>query len=248
MTLVFSAPAAGPEPALLVLCAAFIVVFLAMMWVASAIRVVPEYQRLVIFRLGRCLGTRGPGLVMLLPALDRGIKVDLREQERSFPGQNILTGDKYPVMVEVRWSYKITDPVTSLLEVGNIEKAAQDQITAGLREFIGEWNVNDVLSKKEIIAEQVCARLNEATAKWGVQATKVELSEITLPREAADAVQRGRTRQAALLGTVGEAKSPVYTEGSVELYGETWAATSPRPIAPGKKVRVSRVVLEVEEL
>jgi regulator of protease activity HflC (stomatin/prohibitin superfamily) len=240
------APATGP--ALVVLCAIFFAAFLAMIMVASATRVVPEYQRLVVFRLGRYLGTRGPGLVLLLPFLDRGIKIDLREQERSLPSQSILTGDKYPVTMETRWSYKIIDPMASVLEVGNYEKAAQEQIVASLREEIGKLNIQDVLAKRQAIAEEVCSHLNEAAAKWGVQATKFEISDITLPREAQEAVQRGRTRQAALLGSVGEAKSPVYTEGSIELYGESWNATSPRPIAPGKKVRVSRVTLEVEEL
>ena len=123
MNCILLAPASGSEPALVILCIVLFAVFLAMFWVASAIRVVPEYQRLVVFRLGRYLGTRGPGLVLLIPALDRGIKVDLREQERSLPGQSILTGDKYPVTVETRWSYKITDPMASVLEVGNFEKA-----------------------------------------------------------------------------------------------------------------------------
>jgi len=219
-----------------------------MAWVASAIRVVPEYQRLVVFRLGRYLGTRGPGLVLLIPSLDRGIKVDMREQERNIPSQNILTAEKYAVTVDARWRYKITDPINSVLAVGNFETAAQEQIVSSLRDAIGSLHIQDVLAKREAIAEGVCSRLNEAAAKWGVQATKLEISEITLPREAQEAVQRGRTRQAALLGSVGEAKSSVYTEGTVELYGEGWNATSSRPIPPGKKVRVSRVVLEVEEL
>jgi regulator of protease activity HflC (stomatin/prohibitin superfamily) len=248
MNHVFLAPAPSSDSALVILCFGLFAVLLAMFWVASSIRVVPEYQRLVVFRLGRYLGVRGPGLVLLIPALDRGVKVDLREQERSLPGESILTGDKYPVKVETRWSYKITDPMASVLEVGNFEKASQDQIAAGLREFIGGLNVHDVLADKETITEQVRARLNETAAKWGVQATKLEISEITLPREAQEAVQRGRTRQAALLGSVGEAKSSIYTEGTVELYGEGWNATSSRPIPPGKKVRVSRVVLEVEKL
>jgi hypothetical protein len=103
-------------------------------------------------------------------------------------------------------------------------------------------------AKRQAIAEEVCSRLNQALGKWGGQATQLEITEITLPPEAQEATRRGRTRQAALLGSVGEAKSPVYTEGSVEMYGETWNATSQRPIPPGKKVRVSRVVLEVEEI
>jgi len=248
MSLILFAPVPASRPALLLFCVMLAAVFLAMIWVASAIRVVPEYQRLVVFRLGRYLGTRGPGLVLLIPALDRGIKVDLREQERDLPGESILTGDKFPVTVQTRWSYKINDPMASVLEVDNFEKTCQDQIAAGLRESIGGLNVHDLMTHKETIAEQVRARLNEAAAKWGVQATKLKISEITLPRETQEAVQRGRTRQAALLGSVGEAKSPIYTEGTVELYGEGWHATSSRPIPPGNKVRVSRVVLEVEEL
>ena len=248
MNHILLAPAPGSGSALIVLCAALFIVLLAMFWMAAAIRVVPEYQRLVVFRLGRYLGVRGPGLVLLIPSLDRGVKVDLREQERSLPGQSVLTGDKYPVTVEARWAYKITDPMASVLEVGNLEKACQDQIAAGLREILGGYNVHDVRARKDTIAEQVLARLNEVAAKWGARATKLEISEITLPREAQEAMQRGRMRQTALLGSVGEAISPVYTEGTIEMYGETWNATSPRPIAPGKKVRVSRVVLEVEEL
>jgi regulator of protease activity HflC (stomatin/prohibitin superfamily) len=213
-----------------------------------AIRIVPETHRLVIFRLGRYLGVRGPGLVLVIPGIDRGIKVDLREQERSFSSQGILTADKYAVTADTRWNYKITDPMDSVLKVGNFEQAAQEEIVTCLRGAIGKLNIHDVLAKREAIAEDVLGRLNETTGKWGIQATRIELREITLPREAQEAVQRGRTRQAALLGSVGDAKSPVYTEGTVELYGEAWNATSSRPIAPGKKVRVSRVVLEVEEL
>jgi regulator of protease activity HflC (stomatin/prohibitin superfamily) len=241
----------APIPAsksLLLLCVVFAAVLLAMFWIASTTRVVPEYQRLVVFRLGHYLGTRGPGLVILIPALDRGIKVDLREQERSLPGQNILTGDKYSATVEARWYYKIIDPMASVLEIGNFEKAAQDQISASLSDEIGKLNLQDVLAKRQAIADEVCSHLNDASRKWGVQSTKFEISEIILPREAQEIMPRGRTRQAALLGSVGEAKSPVYTEGTIELYGEAWNATSPRPIAPGKKVRVNRIILEVEEL
>jgi len=215
---------------------------------SAAIRIVPETQRLVIFRLGRYLGVRGPGIVMVIPGIDRSVKIDLREQERGQPGESVLTGDRFPVTVETRWHYKIIDPEASLLKVGNYERAAQEQIAASLRDIIGKLNIQDVQAKRLAIAEEVRSRLNEVAGKWGIQTTKVEVTEITLPRESQEAVQRGRTRQAALLGTIGEAKSPVYTEGTIELYGEEWTATSTVPIAPGKKVRVSRVMLEVEEL
>ena len=100
MNHVFLAPSPASGPTLIILSVIFFIALLAMVWVASAIRVVPEYQRLVVFRLGRYLGTRGPGLVLLIPSLDRGIKVDFREQEHLISSQGILTGDKYPVTVE----------------------------------------------------------------------------------------------------------------------------------------------------
>jgi regulator of protease activity HflC (stomatin/prohibitin superfamily) len=233
---------------LILLCGLAGVILVYAFMMSAAIRVVPETQRLVVFRLGRFLGVRGPGLVTVIPGIDRDIKIDLREQERGLPGESILTGDRYPVMVETRWRYKITDPMASVLNVGNVERAAQERIVSSLRDVVGKVNIQDVQAKRQAIGEEVCALLNEAAGKWGIQATKVEVTDITLPRESQEAVQRGRTRQAALLGSVGEAKSPVYTEGTVELYGEAWNATSVRPIAPGKKVRIRGVVLEVEEL
>jgi regulator of protease activity HflC (stomatin/prohibitin superfamily) len=248
MNLLLFAPIPATGPALYILCVAFLAAFLAMIWLASAIRIVPEHQRLAVFRMGRYLGTRGPGAVILIPTLDRGFKVDMREQERSFSSQDILTADQYPIMVETRWHYKITDPMKSVLEVDNFEKTAQEQMISSLREAFGAMKIQDVLAKRQAIAEELCSRFNAAAVQWGVQATKVEFNDIVLPRAAQEAVQRGRTRQAALLGSVGETKSPVYTQGSVELYGEVWNTTSQRPIAPGKKVRVTGVVLEVEEL
>jgi regulator of protease activity HflC (stomatin/prohibitin superfamily) len=233
---------------LILVCGLVGCVLLYAVLMSLAIRIVPETQRLVIFRLGRYLGVRGPGLVLVIPVIDRGIKIDLREQERNFSSRDILSADKYAVTADTHWHYKVTDPMESVLKVGNIENAAQEEIVTCLREAIGKLNVHDLVASRGAIAEEVLERLNAAAGKWGIQATQIELREITLPREAQEAVQRGRTRQAALLGSVGDAKSPVYTEGSIELYGETWNATSQRPIAPGKKVRVSRVVLEVEEL
>jgi regulator of protease activity HflC (stomatin/prohibitin superfamily) len=105
------------DQVLVFVCGLLDIIFVLDILLAVVIRIIPETQRLVVFRLGRYLGVRGPGLVLLLPAIDRGIKVDLREQERSLPGQNILTGDKYPVTVETHWSYKIIDPMASELEV-----------------------------------------------------------------------------------------------------------------------------------
>ena len=90
-------------------------------FLASAIRIVPEYKRLVVFRLGRCVGTKGPGIVLLIPVIDRAVKVDLREQVREIPHQTSITKDNAPISIDFLWYYKVLDPAESVLQVGNFE-------------------------------------------------------------------------------------------------------------------------------
>ena len=101
------------------------VVLVGFVFLGQAIRIVPEYQRLVVFRLGRCVGPKGPGLIFLIPVVDRAVKVDLREQVREIPHQTAITKDNAGISVDFIWYYKILDPVESVLQVGNFEAAAQ---------------------------------------------------------------------------------------------------------------------------
>ena len=107
-----------------VLCLIGVVVLGVLALIASAIRIVPEYQRLVVFRLGRCVGSRGPGIVFLIPVVDRAVKVDLREQVREIPHQTSITKDNAPISIDFLWYYKVLDPTESVLQVGNFEAAA----------------------------------------------------------------------------------------------------------------------------
>ncbi|MDO9300530.1 MAG: SPFH domain-containing protein, partial [Anaerolineales bacterium] len=93
-------------------------------FLANAIRIVPEYQRLVVFRLGRCVGAKGPGIVLLIPVVDRGVKADLREQVREIPQQTSITKDNAPISIDFLWYFKVLDPAESVLQVGNFELAA----------------------------------------------------------------------------------------------------------------------------
>ncbi|MCS6907746.1 MAG: SPFH domain-containing protein, partial [Anaerolineales bacterium] len=114
-------------------CLIGIVVVLAVLFLASAIRVVPEYQRLVVFRLGRCIGSKGPGIVILIPVVDRAVRVDLREQVREIPHQTAITKDNAPISIDFLWYFKVLDPTESVLQVGNFEAAAQGMATTTLR-------------------------------------------------------------------------------------------------------------------
>ncbi|MBN1146348.1 MAG: SPFH/Band 7/PHB domain protein [Anaerolineales bacterium] len=195
------------------LCLIGAVFFIALFLIASAIRIVPEYQRLVVFRLGRCVGARGPGVVFLVPVVDRAVKVDLREQVREIPHQNSITQDNAAVSVDFIWYYKILDPTMSVLQVANFESAAQGMATTTLRAVIGGIMLDDVLSKREHINNLLRTRLDEVTERWGVKVTNVEIREINPPREISDAMNRQmsaeRNRRAVVTESTGQREAAI---------------------------------------
>jgi len=174
----------------LIYCLIGVIVVGGIAFLAAAIRIVPEYQRLVVFRLGRCLGSRGPGLVFLIPFIDRGVRVDLREQVREIPAQTAITSDNAPISIDFLWYYKVFDPVQSVLQVANFEAAAQGIATTTLRSVIGAIMLDSVLSEREQINHALRTRLDEVTERWGVKVTNVEIREIIPPREVQEAMNR----------------------------------------------------------
>ncbi|HXD11607.1 MAG TPA: SPFH domain-containing protein [Anaerolineales bacterium] len=163
------------------LCLIAVILLLGLIGIASGARVVPEYQRLVVFRLGKPLGkAKGPGLVFLIPILDRAAKVDLREQKREVLDQAATTKDYKPVSFAFRWYYKVLDPVQSVLVVGNHEAATAGVASSKLRELVREINSNDLTAERERIRYIVNSHLEEITGQWGIKVTKFEISNISL--------------------------------------------------------------------
>src|SRR5512146_2543703 len=179
-----------PGDTLTLLCVVGALVLVGIVFLSNAIRIVPEYQRLVVFRLGRCVGEKGPGLVILIPVVDRGVRVDLREQVREIPQQTSITKDNAPISIDFLWFYKVLDPTASVLQVGNFELAAQGMATTTLRSVIGGILLDDVLSERETINNILRTRLDEVTGRWGVKVTNVEIREIVPPREVQEAMNR----------------------------------------------------------
>ena len=196
-----------------VLCTLGGLALLVFAFLASAIRVVPEYQRLVVFRLGRCIGTKGPGIVLLIPVIDRAVKVDLREQVREIPHQTSITKDNAPISIDFLWYYKVLDPAESVLQVGNFEMAAQGMATTTLRAVIGGIPLDDVLSEREHINTMLRTRLDEVTERWGVKVTNVEIREIIPPRDVQDAMNRQmsaeRIRRAVVTESTGTREAAI---------------------------------------
>jgi regulator of protease activity HflC (stomatin/prohibitin superfamily) len=177
------------------LCVVAFVVVVLVIILANAIRIVNEYQRLVVFRLGRCIGTKGPGLVLLIPVIDRPVKADLREQVREVPHQVSITKDNAPISIDFLWYFKVMDPTLSVIGVGNFELAAAGMATTTLRSVIGGIPLDEVLSQREHINQTLRSKLDEVTERWGVKVTNVEIREIIPPREVQDAMNRQMTAE-----------------------------------------------------
>jgi len=133
------------------ICLIGVLVVILVIFLAAAIKIVPEYKRVVVFRLGRCIGAKGPGLVLLIPFIDRPVFVDLREQVREIPAQSSITQDNAPISIDFLWYYKVFDPVQSVLQVQNFELAAQGIATTTLRSVIGGILLDVVLAERERI-------------------------------------------------------------------------------------------------
>ncbi|MBV6396806.1 MAG: hypothetical protein HFACDABA_02407 [Anaerolineales bacterium] len=195
------------------LCVGALVVLGVFVFLSNAIRIVPEYQRLVVFRLGRSVGTRGPGLILLIPFIDRAVKVDLREQVREIPHQTGITKDNAPIAIDFLWYFKVLDPAESVLQVGNFEVAAQGMATTTLRAVIGGIPLDEVLSEREHINTMLRTRLDEVTERWGVKVTNVEIREIVPPREVQEAMNRQmsaeRVRRAVVTESTGTREAAI---------------------------------------
>jgi regulator of protease activity HflC (stomatin/prohibitin superfamily) len=195
------------------LCIVGAVLVVGFIFLVNAIRIVPEYQRLVVFRLGRSIGSKGPGIVFLIPVIDRAVKVDLREQVREVPHQTSITKDNAPISIDFLWYHKVLDPAESVLQVGNFEVAAAGIAATTLRAVIGGIPLDDVLSEREHINNMLRARLDEVTERWGVKVTNVEIREIIPPREVQDAMNRQmsaeRIRRAVVTESTGTREAAI---------------------------------------
>jgi len=179
--------------------------FVLLIILGSMVRVVREYERLVMFRLGRCIGTKGPGLVFLIPFVDKAVKVDQREQFLEIPHQVCITKDNAPIGVDFLIYWKVINPEFSVLQVGEFARASVGIATTTLRAVIGDISLDDVLAQREHINQVLRVKLDEVTERWGVKVTAVEIREIEPPREVQDSMNRQMTAERNRRATVTEA-------------------------------------------
>jgi regulator of protease activity HflC (stomatin/prohibitin superfamily) len=191
----------------------FIILIVLLGLILYAIRVVREYERLVVFRLGKAIGSKGPGVVFLLPIADQPVKVDLREQFQEIPHQTCITKDNVTISVDFLIYSKVIDAVSSVVAVGNFAGASQGIATTTLRAVIGDIILDDVLAQREHINTVLRTKLDEVTERWGVKVTAVEIREIIPPRDIQEAMTRQmsaeRTRRAVVTEADGRRQAAI---------------------------------------
>ena len=179
----------------------------------SVIRIVPEYKRIVLLRLGRVLAAKGPGVVIILPVIDQPVSVDLRETYLEIPRQTCITKDNAPISVDFLIYSKVVDPIACVIHVRDYAGAAMGVATTTLRAVVGDIPLDDVLAKREQINTVLRTKLDEVTERWGVKVTSVEIREISPPKDVQDAMNKQmaaeRGRRAMVLEADGQKQANI---------------------------------------
>jgi SPFH domain / Band 7 family len=175
-----------------IVVALVIIVALAVALAGASIRVLREYERAVVFRLGRLIGQKGPGIVLLIPIIDRMVRVDLRTVTFDVPPQDLITRDNVPAKVNAVAYYRVIDPIKSVVEVERVRTATSQIAQTTLRSVLGKADLDMLLSEREQLNESLQQIIDDQTDPWGVKVTTVEIKDVGIPQ----GMQRAMARQA----------------------------------------------------
>jgi regulator of protease activity HflC (stomatin/prohibitin superfamily) len=191
----------------LILAVAFIAVAAAVL-AGMSIRVLREYERAVVFRLGRVMPQRGPGLVFLVPAIDRMVRVSLRTVTLKIPAQEVITRDNVPARVTAVTYYRVIDPTRSVLEIEDVLAATSQIAQTTLRSVLGKVELDTLLSEREHLNEHLQRIIDDQTEPWGIKVTTVEIKDVEIPDRMQHAIARQaeaeRERRAKVINAEGE--------------------------------------------
>src|SRR5437016_9816500 len=187
---------------------AIVLVLLAIVVLPQSIRILREYERGVIFRLGKLLAAKGPGLIILIPVVDRMVRMDLRVVTIDVPKQEIMTRDNVPATVDAVVYFRVVDPNAAVVKVENFGKATSLIAQTTLRSVLGQSPLDDLLSPRDVINLKLQEIIDRQTEPWGVKVTAVEVKDVALPdtmkRAMAKQAEAERERRAKIVNAEGE--------------------------------------------
>ena len=182
-----------------------ILLVIVLAFLAYSIKIIREYERIVMFTLGRLVGARGPGVVFVIPFINRVIKIDLRERYLEVPHQTCITKDNAPTDIDFLIYYKVMEATQSVVQVQNFEGASIGIATTTLRAVVGDIPLDELLAKREQINQVLRTKLDEVTERWGIKVTNVEIREIRPPADVQEAMVRQMSAERTRRATVTEA-------------------------------------------
>jgi len=202
-----------------------IIVVLLLMVLAASIKIMPEYQRIVVFRLGRLIGIKGPGLVLIIPIIDTFIRLDLRTRVIDVPKQRIITNDNVTVDVDAVVYFRITDPQKAIVEVQRYDLATSLLAQTTLRDILGQKNLDEILSQREELNKNLQSIIDLGTDPWGIKVSAVTLKDVALPEEMLRAIAKQaeaeREKRSRIIMAEGELQASAKMTEAAKLYEKT---------------------------
>ena len=206
---------------------ASLLIFLVLI-IASAVRILKEYERGVIFRLGRVVGSKGPGIILLIPLIDRMVKVSLRTVVMDVPPQDVITKDNVSVQVNAVLYFRVLNPEKSVIEVENFLFATSQLSQTTLRSVVGQVELDDLLMERDKINSQLQGIIDSHSDPWGIKVSMVEIKHIDLPEEMKRAMAKQaeaeRERRAKIIAAAGEYQAARKLTDAAKIIDETPSA------------------------
>lgn len=212
-----------------------LVVLLVLLLLSAAIKILPEYERGVIFRLGRIQPLKGPGLIMIIPIIDRLVRVNLRTQTYDIPPQDVITQDNVTVHVNAVAYFNVVDAIRSVMAIDDYRFGTQQVAQTTLRSILGQTSLDDLLTKRDEINQRLQQIIDDVTNPWGVKVTIVEVKDVILPegmrRAMARQAEAERDRRAKVIHAIGEKEAAANLGAAAVVLEEHPAAMQLRTLA-----------------
>ncbi len=209
--------------ALVVVVAIFLIIVL-----LASIKILREYERGVIFRLGRLIDTKGPGLILLIPFIDRIVKIDLRTVTLNIPPQEVITRDNVPTSVNAVCYFRVLDPNRAITDVENYLVATSQIAQTSLRAVLGKAELDEILAERERLNESLQKIIDEQTEPWGVKVSTVEIKDVEIPEQMQRAMARQaeaeRERRAKIINSEGEFQAAEKLTAAADIISRNPAA------------------------
>ena len=191
-------------------------------FLSAAIKIVREYERAVIFRLGRLKGVAGPGIFFIIPIIDQFFKVDLRINTVDVPKQSVITKDNVSILVDAVVYYRVEDPIKAVVKISNYNYAVTQLSMTTLRDVIGTTELDEILTKREEVNARLQKIIDEATEPWGIKVTAVTIKDIVLPEDLIKAMslqaQAERIKRARIIEAEGEKRASLILREAAQIY------------------------------